>query len=353
MATFSPLPHQIQTLYAELIDRCRDEQFVQDFPAQGSFKNKTIKGRLYWYYQFSRIQPPENHQKLKYVGPDSQEVRELIERHGQLKDEFLRRREVVAFMKGAGVAAPLDLYGDVLEAMATAGVFRMRACLVGTLAFQVYEGLLGVRFPKAYSHTGDVDIAQFREISIAIAETDAIPSLFSVLQRVDPSFGEVPSLDNRQPSCVFRNRNGVSVDVLVPNRGAEKATPEALRSLGVFGQLLRYLDYLIYKPLDAVVLHGGGILVQVPQPAKFMVHKLIVSQVRENRAKVRKDLWQAECLMAVLLEMDRYAVMDAFHEAIHRGKKWKMHAYRGLYLLDEGLRARFLTHFAQHQERRV
>jgi hypothetical protein len=348
MVSVKYLPHQLQTVYAELIDRCNEATFVNDFPASGTFRVKLVKGRRYCYYQYSKIVGKDSFQKERYVGPDSEKIRELITNHRQLKSDFQERRDKILLLKGAGVVAPLDLYGDIIEAMASAGVFRMRACLVGTLAFQTYEALFGVLFKKDYSFSGDVDVAQFREISIAIADTERISSLLAVIKEVDDSFTGVCGLDVRDAPCKFKNKSGVTVDILTPNRGADKSSPEPLQSIGTAGQLLRYLDYLIYKPIQAVVLHGGGVLVNVPQPAKFMVHKLIISQVRENPAKIEKDLWQAESLMRVILDKDKYSAFEAFREAVQRGKKWEQNVLRGMDRIDSEVKEQFMTGYDKY-----
>ena len=341
MQKTTALPTQIHTMYAQLLDQCREARFVDDFPATGSFKKITVKGRDYWYHQSSKQEQGKGYQNQKYVGPDSEQVRALIEHHARLKDEYSQRRQIVQAFKRLGVTTPSGIAGDLIERFATLGAFRMRACLVGTFAFQVYEGLLGVKFPKEYAYTLDLDIAQFREISISVAATDKIPSLLEALRAVDASFEPISSLERNDMPCRFKNRDGYVVDILVPNRGADKATAEPLPALGAAGQLLRYLDFLIYQPVEAVVLYGGGVLVNVPDPARYAVHKLIVSQVRPDVPKRAKDLWQASCLLAVLLRQDKHALMEAFAEAMTRGPKWSQNVRKGLDSVDAGLREEF------------
>lgn len=338
MQKSTALPTQIHTMYAQLLDLCRDARFAADFPPTGSFKKVTVKGRDYWYHQASRKGPDKAFQAQKYVGPDNANVRALIERHAGLKDEYAARRQIVQAFRRLGVTTPPGVAGDLLERLALLGIFRMRACLVGTFAFQVYEGLLGVKFPKEYAHTKDLDIAQFREISISVAATDKIPSLLEALRAVDASFEPLASLERGDMPCRFRNRDGYVVDILVPNRGPDKAAAEPLPALGAAGQLLRYLDFLIYQPVEAVALYGGGVLVNVPEPARYAVHKLIVSQLRADAPRRAKDLWQAGCLLAVLTRQDKHALLDAVAEAVRRGPKWARNVRRGLNALDAGVR---------------
>ena len=43
---------------------------------------------------------------------------------------------------------------------------------------------------------------------------------------------------------------------------------------------LRFLDYLIEHPAQAVLLTGSGLLVHVPDPARFAFHKLWIAKRR-------------------------------------------------------------------------
>jgi hypothetical protein len=333
----------INTLYAELVDRCQEARFATDYPPQGSFRKKSVKGRTYWYYQEGARNPETGRQRERYVGLESPELLQRIAEHGQQKVAYKERRSLIATLKRAGLSSPPQIFGELLAALSEAGVFRMRACLVGTFAYTTYEGLLGVKLPGAQLTTMDLDRAQFREISLAISEDERTPPLLEILKGVDPTFDSAPTLDHRSQSTRFSNREGLRVDVLVPNRGPDPQGPEPLPALGVYGQLLRYLDYLIYEPVQAVVLYGAGILVNVPRPERFAVHKLIVSQVRPDVAKRRKDLHQSQVLLEVLLQRDRFALADAFSEAMDRGPKWRRHIQGGLESLngiDSDLRGR-------------
>ena len=62
--------------------------------------------------------------------------------------------------------------------------------LVGTVAFQAYPAMLGVRLPGALLQTGDIDIAQFKNASVAVG--DNTPPVLEVLKGVDTTFRAVP-----------------------------------------------------------------------------------------------------------------------------------------------------------------
>ena len=69
-------------------------------------------------------------------------------------------------------------------------------------------------------------------------------------------------------------------------------------------QALKFLDYLLEAHIPAGVINGGGVLVNVPDPARYAFHKLLVSRSRDlgSQMKVEKDLYQAVQLMNMLIE---------------------------------------------------
>jgi hypothetical protein len=62
--------------------------------------------------------------------------------------------------------------GQVISAMERAGVFRLGGTLVGTQAFRLYEGELGIRIGFGRTAvTDDIDIASFELLSVALEDT--------------------------------------------------------------------------------------------------------------------------------------------------------------------------------------
>ena len=212
-----------QTTYAELVDRCATAAFQTDFPPSGSFVRVTVKGRNYWYFQ-QGARDASGRQPRKYVGPDTPETRKRIEEHREAKDDYRERRHLIATLRRAGFQGPPDEVGAVLAALAAAGVFRLRACLIGTVAYQVYGPMLGVRLPRAILQTGDIDIAQFTAVSIIVSKGEQMPPLLEVLQRADPSFRAVPHLKPEATSS-YVNGSFLRVDVLTENRGRDRDMP--------------------------------------------------------------------------------------------------------------------------------
>jgi hypothetical protein len=320
----APPPLLLQTTYAELLERCRATAFRTDFPQDGAFVVKTIKGQRYWYFQRSTSEGREQ----KYVGPETPELLDQITHHKQIRgDERERRSLVSTLVRSFGLQPPASEIGEVVNALANAGVFRLRSVLVGTVAYQTYSAMLGTRLPRSILQTSDVDIAQFSNVSVAVG--DRIPVL-DVLKQVDKTFRPIPHLHKGNVTS-YVGKGGIRVDFITPNQGRDTDIPKALPALQTEAEPLRFLDFLISDPEPAVVLHGVGIYVLVPSPARYAVHKLIVSRRRpEGVAKRQKDIDQAASLFVILAEKNPYELKSAWREASGRGKTWDQLILEGL-----------------------
>jgi hypothetical protein len=329
------LPLALQTIYADLLDKAQDDQVARQ-AGQGTFVSKAIKGRRYWY---SQTRAADGKLKQTYVGAETPDLLERLQQQRLGLDAERARRDIVrALVQGRAAAGVPPSVGRVLAALADSGVFRMRAVLVGTVAFQAYGPMLGVRLSGAALMTEDIDIAQFRAISIAVE--DRTPPVLETLQAVDPTFRAVSRPFHTMPDSYVTDGAGkLKVEFLTPMRGPDEDAPVALPALGTGAQPLRFLDYLIYQERPAVVLHGAGVLVNVPDPARYAWHKLIVSQRRRQPEKVPKDLLQAQMLLDVLMEQAPGDVADMFEELVAPGRKdWQDLALKGLARLDARVR---------------
>ncbi len=309
----------LQTTYAELLERTEAAAFSDAFPEDGGFVPKTVHGKRYWYFQTgsagTRVQ--------RYVGAETAELLERIRRHKEARhDERDRRVLVSTLVRSFGLPRPNPDAGEIVGALAKAGVFRLRGVLVGTFAYQTYSAMLGARLAPSILQTGDIDIAQYKNVSLAVA--DRTPPVLDTLKQVDRSFQPVPHISENNRSVSYRARNGFRVDFLTPNEGPDSDTPQRLPSLQTDAQPLRFLDFLIHEPVSAVLLHGAGVYVRVPSPERYAVHKLIVSPRRKmGTAKSDKDLRQAEALLEILWKRRAHELAEAWGDAYRRGDTWR------------------------------
>ena len=334
------LPLSFQTAYAELLEQCSLDAFNEAFPEKGSFVAKEIRGNRYWYFQL----PASQGQEQRYAGPETPQLLEQIRQHRQARNAERSRRSLVStLVRSAALPRPPSRIGEIVAVLARAGVFRLRGVLVGTVAYQTYPAMLGLRLPSASLATGDVDIAQFVNVSVAVHE--ATPPMLDVLRSLDDSFRAVPHLHDARRSVTYLAADGARVDFLTPNQGGESDRPRRLPALGTYAEPLRFLDFLIRAPEPAVLLHDTGVYVLVPAPERYAVHKLILAQRRigPGSAKRSKDLLQAEALLHRLVEARPGQLGEVWHEAEGRGGKWPGLMLGGLAGLDPAVRDRTLA----------
>ncbi|MDK3020818.1 nucleotidyltransferase family protein [Pseudodonghicola flavimaris] len=287
---------------------------------RGTPTAQSRNGRVYWYDSY-RVGTAV---KKTYIGEDSPELRQRLERARALKAEAKERRaarnRLVRLLRAEGFLSTDQGSGSLLNAMAQAGTFRLGGTVVGTQAFRLYEGELGVRLGFDDSaQTDDLDIASFERLSLALDDR-ADPPLGAVL--ADFRFDPVPALDNLQAWRWSQSKSGTLVEFLTPAFGQEGLRP--LAALEVRAQALHYLNYLIAEPITAAVLYRSGVLVQIPRPERFAIHKLIVSTRRHgaDALKAEKDRRQARFLIGVLAEDRPDDLWEAYEDARGRGPRW-------------------------------
>ncbi|HZT01745.1 MAG TPA: GSU2403 family nucleotidyltransferase fold protein [Steroidobacteraceae bacterium] len=210
-----------------------------------------------------------------------------------------------------------------MAALARTGVFRLRGALIGTVAYQCYPAMLGFKLPGALLQTSVADIAHFTNVSIAVGD-QTTRSMLAVLREVDKTFRQVPHTAGHRFTTSYVAKAGLRVDFVTPNEGPDTDKPQKLPALQADAQPLRFLDFLIHEPAQAVVLHGPGTYVQVPTPERFAVHKLILALDRPvGIAKRDKDLGQAARLLEVLAERRPEELRHVWEEAHERGPTWR------------------------------
>jgi hypothetical protein len=330
------LPVPVQTLYAELVEQLITLEARRSIGhAPGTFVTKTLKGGTYYYFQYSQ---PGGTTRQVYVGRKSPALDALAGRYAMEREEVRADQRPVeslcAALRAGGATTTDARSARVLGALADAGVFKLGATLVGTHAFVVLSNVLGVRWSGMSSRTEDVDIAAERSLEIAVPELRS--DLPGVLDALGMGFLPVPGLSARAPSTSFKVRGqALRVDLVTPARGAG-AAPVKIPRLNAAAAPLRFLDFILEGTQPAAVIDGGGVLVNVPQPARFAVHKLLVAQdrVAAFQAKARKDVAQAAQVLLALEELRPGDMRVALSDADGRGKGWRAALQRGVELLQ-------------------
>ncbi|MBU2936399.1 MULTISPECIES: nucleotidyltransferase family protein [Pacificibacter] len=278
--------------------------------------------KTYWYDSY-RIGTDV---RKTYIGEETPELLDRLDRLKSLRqdndDQRKQRTRLIRILRAEGFQGVDAATGSLLSALANAGVFRLGGTVVGTHAFRLYEGVLGVQYRfDEMAQTGDIDIASFEQLSLALDDVVA-PPLQQVLGEF--SFTPVPSLQGNKIWRWRQTRNDLMVEFLTPSF-QENEGIRPLAALGVDAQSLHHLNYLIADPIKAVVVYRSGVLVQIPRPERFAIHKLIVADRRrkgDDRLKAEKDRLQASFLINVLAEDRPDELWEAYQEARDIGPKW-------------------------------
>lgn len=311
----SPLAH---AAYHDLLRSLRDES-LRDL--RGTPTRVVRNGRGYWYDSF-RI---GSDVRKRYIGEDSPD---LAARMQAVRDDLApaeqRRRDrarLVRLLRAEGVLGLDPTTGSLMAALAAAGVFRLGGTVVGTHAFRLYEGELNLRLGlDQAAQTDDLDIASFERLSLALDDA-AAPPVQQVL--ADFAFAPAPSLEPGRTWRWRQTAGNALVEFLTP-AFAEEGLRD-LPALGVQAQALRHLNYLIADPIPAAIPYRSGVLVQIPRPERFAIHKLIVADRRHDsdRMKSRKDRAQSALLIAALARDRPDELLDALTDARDRGPRWR------------------------------
>ena len=121
------------------------------------------------------------------------------------------------------------------------------------------------------------------------------------------------------------------LDFLTPlHRNATE--PYVHPQLNVTLQPLPYMEFSLEQVEQTVLISTeGAVLVNVPSPERYALHKLLVHGVREGafRAQAAKDLAQAACLLEYLGVHRPEALQAALDDMLSRGKGWVTQLRKG------------------------
>lgn len=332
MSEIQRLPDIVTLQYSELMQQC-----IHPAPdgSNISFKSKKVAGQRYWYLYISL----GNRQSEHYLGKETPELLHKIDEEKKLwestKDDRQLRARLVAMLLAGGATGTPNNEGKVIALLEKSGMFLAGGVVIGTLAFRAYANMLGVGW-YSQLHTRDIDLASDYRFPVIIPRRKKTINLSDILFNSGMGFIEVPALDRKSPSTKFKIQGQeLSVELLTPMRGRETAKPVKIPGLSAFAEPVRFLDYLLDDIQPAVLLYKHGVLVNVPAPARFAFHKLVVSQRRRSGdvEKIKRDLAQAEQLFEIIVEGRPGDLILAYEAAEKMGERFMTQMASGLKLI--------------------
>ncbi len=220
--------------------------------------------------------------------------------------DFKERAKLCSVLTVSGCNTPDRNSSRTIELLDAMGCFEKQHCvLIGSHAFNAIGNSLGVTWDSGTSETRDIDLGRMIKLT-GDQSINIIPGLKKV------GFRAIPQLNRKHPPTNFVHKNGMKIDFLTPLIGKPNHTPALLHGTDVHAEPLRFLDYLIKKPQQAAVITRNGVLVSVPQAARYALHKCIIYQYRRDTDKKEKDLLQAQSILTVLEERMPHLISDAW-----------------------------------------
>lgn len=328
MAPFEELSLAAQTAYAQLLEAALAAAHVRGVAdLSGSFASKTVRGARYWYFQYTE---PAGKLRQIFVGPDTAPVRALMARKRE-PPASAALGPLARACAALGCREVLARHLRVLQRLAEYGFFRAGGVLIGTHAFLAYGNMLGVRWGDA-SRTQDLDLAHAgKSLAIALPGTIEVET-HSAIDSLQMGFLPVSGLTGRSGATYLNPREpGFKLDFLTTlHRGGE--APYELPQLGVTLQPLKFMEFSLEGIQQAALFAGERCIVaNVPHPARYALHKLLVFGERQGSfaAKATKDLVQAKSLLAWLREHRASEVRKIWNDLVSRGPGWARRARHG------------------------
>lgn len=307
---------------------------VADLP--GSFVSKRIKGHDYWYYQYLE---PAGQRRQVFLGIDSTVVRRVME---MSKAPSIPSDKVVAHIRSAvahGCAEVEAKHFKVLRRLADYGFFKAGGVLIGTHTFLAYGNMLGVAWSKLeIAQTQDIDFAHpGRNLSLLISAECRV-DVPSAIESLEMGLLPIRTLSGATGAAYLNPKDPEFRLDFLTTCSRDKELPYPHPDLGVILQPLKFMEYSLEGIEQCPMFSRSAmVLVNLPAPERYALHKLIVVSLREGGFTIKrgKDLYQACLLLQVLREARPWAVESAWSDLNDRGPSWRQRAQQGLEMLDQ------------------
>jgi hypothetical protein len=211
----------------------------------------------------------------------------------------------------------VDLGLEVLKRLDDAGLLE-DLVLVGSWCTHFYKQYFGKKAQLSVLRTRDMDFLIRR------------PPRFKANVRVADLLKDLGFLpDLHRDGYVSLLHPDLIIDFLIAERGRGSGKPYPVEALGIGAQPLRYLDFLTQ---DTVMVHADGLDLQLPHPANFGLHKLIIGGRRVRPEKRSKDWQQGVEILRALAERGDQALIKAKFDEMPAG--WRRDVLSALGQVD-------------------
>ena len=178
----------------------------------------------------------------------------------------------------------------------------------------------------------DVDFAHAgKSLSIALPGNISI-NTDAAIKSLEMGFLPISSLTSEAGATYLNPREPEFRLDFLTTRHREREKTYSHPQLGVNMQPMPFMEYSLEDVQQAVLFSGDTVvLANVPTPARYALHKLIVYGERKGAfaAKSAKDIKQAGLLLMRLRELRASDIAEAWADLVARGPGWRSRARNG------------------------
>lgn len=192
-----------------------------------------------------------------------------------------------------------DIYLEILKRLNDKGVLP-KIILIGSWCLPLYR--------ESYFCGSDISALRTRDIDFLVSRNTKFDNKVDLPVLLE-DLGFI--LDHSFPEGHVRLIHPeLIIEFLVPEMGRGTSKPYPLPELGMNAQRLRFLDLL---ERDTIIVEVSGLAVNLPHPANFGLHKIMVSSRRTNVDKKSKDIQAGlEVLRLCVDNMDGQKLNELF-----------------------------------------
>ena len=209
-----------------------------------------------------------------------------------------------------------DIYLEILKRLNDKGVLP-KIILIGSWCLPLYR--------ESYFCGSDISALRTRDIDFLVSRNTKFDNKVDLPVLLE-DLGFI--LDHSFPEGHVRLIHPeLIIEFLVPEMGRGTSKPYPLPELGMNAQRLRFLDLL---ERDTIIVEVSGLAVNLPHPANFGLHKIMVSSRRTNVDKKSKDIQAGlEVLRLCVDNMDGQKLNELFRSISQKQRKLIMKSFEG------------------------
>jgi hypothetical protein len=254
----------------------------------GTLRSQTSKGKRYVYEVHGNVRKSLGRETPALLRRKTQYAERRNALRATVKALEKRLGEMAPVNRALGLGRIPTIAARVLRALDAEGLLGKHIIVAGTNALYAYETATGTVLPREHVATSDADLLWDTDKSLLLAATGVRrEGIMGILRRVDRSFVADYGFN-------ATNADGYVVDLLCPET-------DDLLTIGEGADLVATpmpgVAWLLAAPrLEQITVGEDGrpLLMVVPEPRTFALHKLWVSELNSrNPVKRPRDASQA------------------------------------------------------------